>query len=772
MDEVSATDTAKRRGTPRWAVFLVVLSLIAVALVLLGRVYYSEQVRVAEAQKAGELQSIAALKVSQIVEWRGRLLTAGRLIQESGQARADLARWARDPRASHEASSLVVWMGATARILGYDDAVLVSAAGERLGTARAHIDTSTVEVLSRVLASAEPTLTDLHASSQGRPQLELLVPLPTVGNDASRVAMVLTGDPRRFLFPLIQSWPVPSASAETLLVRREGDHVLYLNDLRFREGAALRFAQPLSRTDLPAVMAVTGTTGSVSGTDYRGELVLGAVEPIPGSTWYLVAKVDEREAHAGIFQIGLVTAGGVALLILIAALVVGLLWRQDNLNRLRERMELEQRECAERERVAAVLAERDETIRAFFESADIFMSVIEITDDDVVYASPNEKQSSYFGRSIEEMTGQTGRTLGFPDDVRAFWHEQFAITQRTGTTHSLEFPFEWGGRTGWYQGYITPLAGLGGQRQKFTWTAIETTARKVAEDELRTHRDELETLVLRRTRELAYANETLAATNRDLSATNEELVGLNEELARATAAKSDFLANMSHELRTPLNSIIGFTGLLTRGMTGELTDEQHRQVAIVNNAGRHLLTLVNDVLDLAKIEAGRVEIHEHEVDLGIPVGEAVTIVGPLAQQAGLALEVSGMDALGPVVTDQEKVRQILLNLLSNAVKFTHEGGIMIHGETVAGGRIAISVADTGTGIPERHLETVFEEFAQLPATDGRAKPAGTGLGLAISRRFARLLGGDLTVTSTMGAGSVFTLELPREGIGASAGADE
>jgi len=178
------------------------------------------------------------------------------------------------------------------------------------------------------------------------------------------------------------------------------------------------------------------------------------------------------------------------------------------------------------------------------------------------------------------------------------------------------------------------------------------------------------------------------------------------------------------------------------------------------------------VLDLAKIEAGRVEIHEHEVGLGIPVGEAVTIVGPLAQQAGLALEVSGMDALGPVVTDQEKVRQILLNLLSNAVKFTHEGGIMIHGETVAGGRIAISVADTGTGIPERHLETVFEEFAQLPATDGRAKPAGTGLGLAISRRFARLLGGDLTVTSTMGAGSVFTLELPREGIGASAGADE
>ena len=127
-----------------------------------------------------------------------------------------------------------------------------------------------------------------------------------------------------------------------------------------------------------------------------------------------------------------------------------------------ERIELERSERAARERVAAVLAERDATIRAFFESADIFMSVVEITDDDIVYASPNGKQSSYFGRSIEEMTGQTGRTLGFSDDVRAFWHEQFDIALRTGETHSLEFPFEWRGRTGWYQGYITPMTGLGG----------------------------------------------------------------------------------------------------------------------------------------------------------------------------------------------------------------------------------------------------------------------------------------------------------------------
>ena len=119
----------------------------------------------------------------------------------------------------------------------------------------------------------------------------------------------------------MQSWPVPSDSAETLLVRREGDHVLYLNDLRFRKGAALRFTQPLSQSDLPAVMAVTGTTGTISGTDYRGEPVLAAIEPIPGSSWYIIAKVDQSEVSAEITQIGLMTAAAAVLLVLIAALV-------------------------------------------------------------------------------------------------------------------------------------------------------------------------------------------------------------------------------------------------------------------------------------------------------------------------------------------------------------------------------------------------------------------------------------------------------------------
>ena len=187
MDEIRATDTAKRRG-PLWqGVSTAALAAIVIVVGLLGGAYYDEQVRVVDAHKAGELQSIAALKVAEIVDWRERILIDGRLIRESARGRSDLAVWVRDPRTSREASSIVAWMDATVRILGYDDAVLVSSDGARLGTAGSQLDTGTVDALSRVLASAEPKLTDLHVSSQGRPQLELLVPLPATGIGAAEM---------------------------------------------------------------------------------------------------------------------------------------------------------------------------------------------------------------------------------------------------------------------------------------------------------------------------------------------------------------------------------------------------------------------------------------------------------------------------------------------------------------------------------------------------------------------------------------------------------
>lgn len=262
--------------------------------------------------------------------------------------------------------------------------------------------------------------------------------------------------------------------------------------------------------------------------------------------------------------------------------------------------------------------------------------------------------------------------------------------------------------------------------------------RQIAVDELEAQQQNLEALVEARTA---------------------ELVAANAELREATAAKSDFLASMSHELRTPLNSIIGFSDILHRGMAGDLSEEQERQIGMINRSGKHLLGLINDVLDLAKIEAGKTELHLTLVDVSALVLDAVEMVRPLAESKGLGLSVNIEGSAWELRSDADKIRQILLNLVSNAVKFTNSGGVTVTMARPDDFTFLIAIADTGHGIAESELKRIFDAFSQIRTTDA-VMPAGTGLGLSISREFAHLLGGEITVQSEIGVGSTFTLVLP------------
>ena len=267
----------------------------------------------------------------------------------------------------------------------------------------------------------------------------------------------------------------------------------------------------------------------------------------------------------------------------------------------------------------------------------------------------------------------------------------------------------------------------------------EIGQRKEAETELVAYRDDLERLVEERTIELEHANLGLQA---------------------ATEAKDRFLAAMSHELRTPLNSIIGFTDIMLRGMAGELTEEQAKQLAMVNASGKHLLVLINDMLDLSRIEAGADRVELEPVDPVALVRGCVDTVRPMALEKRLALDVHDGDGVPErIETDPAKVKQILLNLLSNAVKFTDTGTITVRIDVRDDEWIEIQVEDTGIGIPASAHEQIFDSFYQGP--DPRlAKSPGTGLGLAISRRLAEMLGGTLTAGANPAGGAVFTLVLP------------
>jgi signal transduction histidine kinase len=208
-----------------------------------------------------------------------------------------------------------------------------------------------------------------------------------------------------------------------------------------------------------------------------------------------------------------------------------------------------------------------------------------------------------------------------------------------------------------------------------------------------------------------------------------------------------------------LNAIIGFSEVLLERMFGELNEKQAEYVEDVLSSGRHLLSLINDILDLSKIEAGRMELALTPFDLSLALENAVTLVRERASRNGIALEMAVDERLGDFVGDERKIRQILLNLLSNAVKFTPEGGRIGITAVPADGAAEISVSDTGIGIAPEDQETIFEEFRQV-GSHSAGKREGTGLGLALAKKFVELHGGKIWVKSQVGQGSTFTFTLP------------
>jgi signal transduction histidine kinase len=237
-----------------------------------------------------------------------------------------------------------------------------------------------------------------------------------------------------------------------------------------------------------------------------------------------------------------------------------------------------------------------------------------------------------------------------------------------------------------------------------------------------------------------------------------ELADKSHQLEVASQHKSEFLANMSHELRTPLNAVIGFSEVLGERMFGELNEKQDEYLKDIHASGQHLLSLINDILDLSKIEAGRMELEVTDFDLPMAIDNAMTLIRERAARRSIALHTTVDDRLGQVQADERKIRQVLLNLLSNAIKFTPEGGRIDVHAIPRDGMVEVSVSDTGVGIAPEDQEAVFEEFKQVGTADKKVE--GTGLGLALSRKFIELHGGKIWVESQVGDGSTFTFTVP------------
>jgi PAS domain S-box-containing protein len=389
-------------------------------------------------------------------------------------------------------------------------------------------------------------------------------------------------------------------------------------------------------------------------------------------------------------------------------------------------------DITEQKRTEEALRRSEEQFRMIMENLADLVSVLDL-EGRRVYNSPSYRQIIGEPSLIQ---GTSSFSQLHPDD-RERVKKTFQETIRSGRPYRVECRMvDKNGQTRDLESQGSVIRDMQGHVTQVVVVSRDVTERKCAEAAIRELNAGLERRVSERTAELAVALERSEAADR---------------------LKSAFLATMSHELRTPLNSIIGFTGIILQGLAGPLNAEQRKQLEMVRNSARHLLALINDVLDISKIEAGQLVVISEPCDLRASIIKTVEIVKPLAEKKGLTLQLEIKDEVGVIQTDTRRLEQILLNLLNNAIKFTVHGTVLLT-VSVSGGTIEISVKDTGIGIKPEDLGKLFQPFRQIDSGLAR-QHEGTGLGLAICRRLAGLLGGEIEAVSHWGQGSVFTLRL-------------
>jgi signal transduction histidine kinase len=305
---------------------------------------------------------------------------------------------------------------------------------------------------------------------------------------------------------------------------------------------------------------------------------------------------------------------------------------------------------------------------------------------------------------------------------------------------------------------VRPIESIQAAATKIGSGALDQRIEIASNDELGALAEEFNRMAARLQESYASLEQKVQERTRELATALGELDEKSRELETASLHKSEFLANMSHELRTPLNAILGFSQVLRERLYGELNEQQQGYVDDILSSGNHLLSLINDVLDLSKVEAGQVELEVAPFSLRESLERGVVMVRERAMKDGVQVTLAANPEVDLVAGDERRIRQVIFNLLSNAVKFTPAGGSVDVRATQVNGEVRVSVADTGPGIATEDLERIFEEFQQTEA--GLEQREGTGLGLALSRRLVELHGGRIWVDSELGRGSTFAFTLP------------
>ena len=604
---------------------------------------------------------------------------------------------------------------------GWGGITLADGSGERIAGVGDAAVAALAPLIRDIARAPRVELVDLYLNTQGVPHFGLLVPVGSANNAPLGVAY-LSWRADRGLFPQVQSWPVPTRTAETYLVRRDGDSVRFLTPLRHLPDAALRLAKPLDTPDLPAARAVQGERGILAGgRDYRGVPVLAYAAPVAGTPWLMLAEIDETEAYSGIRTMAWATALVVGLGLTLLYAGAYLLWRRDNARRA----------------LSALEAQRaaESRFRVIFEQAPLGVALLDSRSGWITEV--NQRFCEIVGRTPEQLVGVDPIAITHPDDAAGNRALLSRLTAGEASGYRINKRYlRPDGAVVWSSVTCAPVHVHAEEAPRYLAIVEDITERKRMEERLLQSEE--------RHRQLA-----------------EKLQQAYDAAESANAAKSEFLAHMSHEIRTPMNAVLGLAQVLERE---PLAGEQRDMVARIRMAGQSLLAILNDVLDLSRIEAGQLRLAPRPFDLAVLLANLDSLMGQAARAKGLVLHIeAGGLPPGSLVGDGLRLEQVLFNLTANAIKFTEAGevrvGVAIAAREGDALRLHFSVRDTGIGIAAEAVPRLFAPFSQADAGIGR-RFGGSGLGLSICKRLVELMGGEIGVDSCLGSGSTFWFELP------------
>ena len=701
-------------------IFALIFLLLAMGIVGTGYAYYRNIEGKFRAQSEQQLSAIAELKVGELVLWRKERFGDAQTLSGNPVVSQLVRRWLAPTPDVEARRQLQVWLAKYLVNQRYDEVFLLDAQGRvRLSASEAPVTVSAAIAarLPEALGSAQPLFQDFYRHEKGQQvYFSLLVPIrDETYSDRTVGVLVLRVNPELYLYPFIQRWPIPSLSAEALLVRRDGNEALYLNNLRHQANAALVVRVPLTHVDVPSVRAILGETGPVSGPDYRDEPVVASALAVPDSPWFLIAKIDRAEVYAPLRTQFWQTIAFIGALLFGAGAAVGFVWRQQRVRFYRNRIG-----------AAEILRASEERYRTMFDSMQEGFCLIEVLFDE--QDQPNDYRFLEINPVFEAQTGLLNahgkRMRELAPQHEAYWFDFYGKVAVTGEPAAFENEAKELHR--WFTVNACRVGGPDSRKVGVVFSNI--TERKLAEAE----------------------KEKLTAQL--IQAQKMESVG---RLA----------AGVAHDFNNMLTVINGYSDFLLDRLSAPDLLRSYAQE--IRTAGERAASLTRQLLAFGRKQI----IHPTELDLNGTIRDALPMLQRLiGENIKVTSHLDG--AAGVVIADPDQLNQVIMNLLVNArdampgggrldigtanVELDEEGVVAIDPAATPGRYVLITVADTGCGMNDATRQQIFEPFFTT-----KEAGKGTGLGLSTVYGIIRQSNGWITVKSEVGVGTSFRIYLPR-----------